>query len=119
MRHITSSCSTLAALTLATIAALSGCGGNYQPSRSVNFEMDREAEIDDEDIRKAFEARPQMPRSSMKIAYYTFDPEIVADLDKTLAALPGVERVYRIPPLLVTGQRRLNEGDMYMMGPPR
>lgn len=91
-----------------------GCGGgSYQPSRSTNFQIDAEAEIDDEDIRKAFEARPQMPASGMRLSYYTFDPEIVDDLDKTLSAMPGVSSVYRIPPLLVNGQRRYQENHGY------
>lgn len=91
-----------------------GCGGgSYQPSRSSNFQIDSEAEIDDDDIRKAFEARPQMPPSSLRLSYYTFDPEIAGDLDKTLTTMPGVSSVYRIPPLLVTGQRRLQESNGY------
>lgn len=118
LSHVKDAITSLAIAGLAA-AALSGCGASYQPSRAVDFQLDREAEINDDDIRKAFEARPQMPRSSIKIAYYTFDPQIVPDLETTLAALPGVAQVYRIPPLLVTGQRRLNEGDVYMGGPPR
>jgi hypothetical protein len=91
-----------------------GCGGgSYQPSRSTNFQIDAEAEIDDDDIRKAFEARPQMPSSSLRLSYYTFDPDIAGDLDKTLTTMPGVSSVYRIPPLLVTGQRRLQENNGY------
>ncbi len=87
-----------------------GCGGgSYQPARSTSFQIDAEAEIDDEAIRKAFEARPQMPSSGIRLSYYTFDPEIAADLDKTLVAIPGTSSVYRIPPLLVTGQRRSQE----------
>jgi len=100
----------LAALALSTLA---GCGAAYQPSRGANFQIDREAEIDDDDIRKAFEAKPQMPERELRVSYYTFDPEITGDLDKTLGALPGVTSVYRIPPLLVTGQRRLAEGAPY------
>jgi len=93
---------------------LAACGGgSYQPSRSTNFQIDAEAEIDDDDIRKAFDARPQMPASSIRLSYYTFDPEIVGDLDQTLATMPGVSSVYRIPPLLVTGQRRMQENYGY------
>lgn len=93
---------------------LAACGaGTYQPSRSTNFQIDAEAEIDDEDIRKAFDARPQMPASSIRLSYYTFDPEIAGDLDQTLATMPGVSSVYRIPPLLVTGQRRMQENYGY------
>jgi hypothetical protein len=92
------------------LGPVSGCGGgSYQPSRSQNFQIDAEAEIDDDDIRKAFDARPQMPASAIRLSYYTFDPEIANDLDKTLATVPGVSSVYRIPPLLVTGQRRNQE----------
>jgi hypothetical protein len=91
-----------------------GCGGgSYQPSRSTAFQIDAEAEIDDEAIRKAFEARPQMPASDIRLSYYTFDPEIASDLDKTLATIPGASSVYRIPPLLVTGQRRYQENYGY------
>lgn len=103
-------------LTLGTFALGigAGCGGgSYQPSRSTNFQIDAEAEIDDDDIRKAFEARPQMPSSSLRLSYYTFDPDIAGDLDKTLTTMPGVSSVYRIPPLLVTGQRRLQETNGY------
>lgn len=75
-----------------------------------NFQIDREAEIDDEDIRKAFDAKPQMPKANMHVAYYTFDTEIANDLEKVLLAVPGVASAYRIPPLLVTGERRLSEG---------
>ncbi len=98
--------------------ALPACGvREYRPRDNAAFEMDRDVEIDDEDIRKAFEARPQLPAAGMAVAYYTFDPAIAKDLDATLAALPGVTSVYRIPPLLVTGQRRVNEA-AYHYGPP-
>lgn len=100
------------------LALGAGCGGgNYQPSRAANFQIDSEAEIDDDDIRKAFEARPQMPASNIRLAYYTFDPAIADDLDKTLATIPGVSSSYRIPPLLVTGQRRNQDSGGYY-GPP-
>lgn len=108
----------LALALMAVCFALPACGvREYRPSRTAAFEMDREVEIDDEDIRKAFEARPQLPAAGIEVAYYTFDPAIAKDLDATLAALPAVSRVYRIPPLLVTGQRRVDEGDLY--APPR
>ncbi len=110
--------STRLALCALALAVLSGCAGGNLPPRSANFQMDREAEIDDEDIRKAFDARPQMPASAMRVSYYTFDTEITGDLEKTFASLPGVASVYRIPPLLVTGQRRLSEGQGYGYGPP-
>ena len=98
---------------LVALGMLTACGGSYQPSRSTKFEIDAEAEIDDEDIRKAFDARPQMPDSNIRLAYYTFDPNIAGDLDKTMSTIPGVSSAYRIPPLLVTGQRRNQEGSGY------
>ena len=95
-----------------------GCGGgSYQPSRTASFQVDAEREIDDDDIRKAFDARPQMPSSDIRLSYYTFDPEIAGDLDTTLAGTAGVSSVYRIPPLLVTGQRR--DQNSYGYGPPQ
>jgi hypothetical protein len=90
------------------LSALTGCGVAYQPARNATFEVDSSKQIDDDDIKKAYEAKPQMPRE-VRVAYYTFDPEIAKDLDVTLAKLPGVVSVYRIPPLMVTGQRRLDQ----------
>jgi hypothetical protein len=95
----------LAGLAALSLAGLAGCGSAYLPAQGAGFDADSAAQIDDEDIRKALEARPQLP-STMRVAYYTFDPLIAADLDTTLAALPGVSSVYRIPALLVTGERR-------------
>ncbi|MDI1482835.1 hypothetical protein [Polyangium sp. y55x31] len=103
------------------LATLTGCGASYVPSRNTHFEMDREVEIDDEDIRKAFDARPQMPPGAIRLAYYTLDPDVAGDLEKVFGRLPGVTSVYRIPSLFVTGQRRLSEGNGngYSYGPPR
>jgi hypothetical protein len=98
---------------LLVLSMLTACGGSYQPSRSSNFQIDAEAEIDDDDIRKAFDARPQMPASNIRLSYYTFDPNIADDLDKTMSTVPGVTSTYRIPPLLVTGQRRYQENNGY------
>jgi hypothetical protein len=103
------------ALTLG-LAGLTGCGGVYAPGRSAAFELDAAAQIDDEDIRKAYEARPQLP-GEMHVAYYCFDPEVAKDLEATLTALPGVASVYRIPPLMITGERRVEEERGW--GPPR
>jgi hypothetical protein len=97
-----SSALALAALGLSTLA---GCGASYQPGRTAGFDLDASPQIDDDDIRKAFEARPQLP-GTVRLAYYTFDPKVAGDLDALLAGVPGVSGVYRIPPLLVTGQRR-------------
>ena len=93
---------------LAAAFALTGCGISYQPGRAAAFQLDASASIDDEDIRKAFEARPQLP-DQIHLAYYTFDPAVAKDLDAALASIPGVASVYRIPALMVSGQRRIDE----------
>jgi len=98
------------------VMALVGCGGAYQPSRAAPFDAQPEAEINDEDVRKAFEARPQLGET-LHVAYYTFDPKKAGDTQAMLAALPGVASVYRIPPLLVTGQRRYQEDQSW--APPK
>ncbi len=98
------------------LLGLTACGGAYQPSRNTAFEIDATAQIDDEDVRKAFDARPQLGER-LHVAYYTFDPATAKDLEAMLGGLPGVASVYRIPPLLVTGQRRFeNDGSW---GPPK
>src|SRR5262245_27758758 len=87
-----------------------GCGGAYVPSQGTHFDPEPAAEINDDDVRKAFDARPQLGES-VRIAYYTFDPEKAGEADALLAGLPGVTSVYRIPPLVVTGQRRFQQND--------
>jgi hypothetical protein len=103
-------------LAAASLFAATGCGVSYMPGRTAAFDVDHAAQIDDEDIRKAFDAKPQLP-GQMRVAYYTFDPQIATDLDATLAKVPGVTSVYRIPPLLVTGQRRVEDHSAW--APPR
>jgi hypothetical protein len=105
----------LVAALLASVALL-GCGGAYQPSRAAPLEIDPAVEIDDEDVRKAFEARPQLAER-VHVAFYTFDPKRADEIGKMLGRLPGVESVYRIPPLVVTGQRRFQETSPWE--PPR
>ncbi len=88
----------------------SGCGGAaYQASGGAKFEVDGAGrEIDDTDVAKAFEAHPQMS-DRVRVAYYTFDDQHADDVDKMLGAVPGVTSTYRIPKLLVSGQRRYQE----------
>ncbi len=113
-----------AALTvaLASLASI-GCGGmaTYRPRP---LDVDREVEIDDDDIRKAFEAKPQLPERAT-VAFYSLGshdertlgagsgPTLAAaggandaELERMLAALPGVDGVYRVPAAAVTGERR-------------
>lgn len=84
----------------------------YQPSGGAVFEADAAKEINDEDVRKAFEARPQLSERA-NIAYYSFDAASGDKLEAALKAWPGTQSVYKIPPLIVTGQRRFDQGSRY------
>jgi len=89
--------------------ALTGCGAAvYQPAKTTGFELDHATEINDDDVRKAFDARPQM-RDTVQVAYYSFDPTKSVDIETMLRALPGVSGTYRIPSLMATGQKRFEE----------
>jgi hypothetical protein len=89
--------------------AMVGCGGAaYSPSARVGFDPNNAREVSDQDIRAAFQARPQLGASS-RVAYYTFDPSKAPQIESTLRALPRVSGTYQIPSLLVTGQRRYDE----------
>jgi len=95
-----------------------GCGGTmYQASSGVKFDVDGAGrEIDDADVAKAFDARPQIS-DRVRVAYYTFDDARADDVEKMLAGVPGVTSTYRIPKLLVSGQRRFEERSSYGMQP--
>ena len=99
----------LTAATLGLCLSTVACGANvYRPASSANFELDPAAEINDEDVRKAFEAKPQL-ESPVRIAYYSFDPKKAEELEVMLRAQPGVADVYRLPPLMMTGERRYDD----------
>lgn len=100
----------LGALVLSSSA---GCGlSTYQASTGVHFDLDSSKQIDDEDVAKAFAARPQLAERS-RVAYYTFDDDKAGDIEKALAAVPNVGSVYRIPPLLLTGRRKYQESSRW------
>jgi len=85
------------------------CGGSiYMPSRVANFDPDGAAEINDEDVRKAFEAKPQLG-DKFNVAYFSFDPSKDADVEKVVRDVPGVSSVYAIPALEATGKHRYDE----------
>lgn len=97
------------AATIAAALLAAGCGtAVYRPPGAGQFELDPATEINDEDVKKAFEARPQL-QQSYSVAYYSFDPARAEALEGMVRSLPGVRSVYRIPPLLVTGERRYAE----------
>jgi len=87
-----------------------GCGtaAMHRPA-AMQVEVDPAEEINDEDVRKAFEARPQM-RDEVHVAYFALDAERAGAVEGMLRATPGVKSVYRIPSLSVTGQRRWAQG---------
>ncbi|MBI2893994.1 MAG: hypothetical protein HYY06_10615 [Deltaproteobacteria bacterium] len=107
------------ALPLAPLSFLSllGCGATvFRPS--ARFDVDDARQIDDGDIRAAFEAHPQLSTPT-QVAYYTLDPAHQDQIDARLRRVPGVSRVYRIPTLLVTGRRRFEEAPRWSSDPPR
>lgn len=89
------------------VCALTACGGTsvYRPASAANLQLDDTREIDDAQIRAAFEAQPQL-QGPVRIAYYAFDDERSDDIERMLRELPGVSGTYRIPSLLATGLRR-------------
>jgi hypothetical protein len=91
------------------VVVVANCGPRvYQPSAASSFALDRDAEINDEDIRKAFEAAPQMA-AKPRVAFFTFDEQHPADVERILRATPGVADVYHIGGLFVTGAHRFDE----------
>jgi hypothetical protein len=112
-----------------------GCGGQMYRPKPV-MDLDPLQEIDDEDIRKAFEAKPQMP-DNVTVAYYTagthdersFGQQVSGEpgkagsnndsrLETMLWRLPGVDGIYRIPAIAVSGERRYEPGNPYAGTPP-
>jgi hypothetical protein len=91
------------------LASTVACGGSmYMPSRVANFDPDGAAEINDEDVRKAFEAKPQLGEK-FNVAYFSFDESKDADVDSAVRDVPGVSSVYAIPSLEATGKHRYDD----------
>jgi hypothetical protein len=78
------------------------------PSRVANFDPDGAAEVNDEDVRKAFEAKPQLG-DRFNVAYFSFDASKDADVEKVVRDVPGVSSVYAIPTLEATGKHRYDD----------
>jgi len=91
------------------LSAATACGGSiYMPSRVANFDPDGAAEINDEDVRKAFEAKPQLG-DKFNVAYFSFDESKDADVESAVRDVPGVGSVYAIPALEATGKHRYDD----------
>lgn len=80
----------------------------HRPGLATAFDANRAREVTDEDIRVAFNARPQLPER-VRVAYFSNDPARDAEIEGAFASIPDVAEVYRIPAVLVTGQRRFDE----------
>ncbi len=94
-----------------------GCGsGTYVTRGAVLSGSGPEREIDDDDIRKAFEARPQLG-PSFRVAYFSLDPDKGAEVEALAKTIPGVTDVYAIPTILVTGEPRLGAVNPYGPSP--
>jgi len=94
---------------VAIVMALIGCSTSvYQPASDASFTLDSPREITDEDVRKAFLARPQLPER-VSVAYYAFDEKRVEAIEQMLRSIPSIRSTYRIPSLLVSGQRRFED----------
>lgn len=93
---------------LVALPVLLGCGSTfYQPGRTVGLDPQDPRHIDDEAIRLALDSRPQMP-ASIQVAYFNLAPERDPHIEAMLDGVESVSGVYRIPPLMVTGQRRFD-----------
>jgi len=98
--------SLLVVTTLALAAyALAGCGATVHHPGPAAFDPHPAREVTDADIRAALDARPQLAERS-RVAYFSYDAARVGAIDAAFAAIPRVEGTYRIPSLMVTGQRR-------------
>lgn len=96
---------------------LAGCTTSvHRPGLATAFDAQRAREVTDEDIRVAFGAHPQLPER-VRVAYFSNDPARDAAIEGAFASIHDVAEVYRIPPLLVTGQRRFDEARPW--DPPR
>ncbi|MCC7537360.1 MAG: hypothetical protein IT379_14150 [Deltaproteobacteria bacterium] len=94
-------------LPVVAVAALVACGGTsvYRPASAANFQLEDPRDIDDEQIRAAFDARPRVA-GPVRVAFYAFGDDRSDEIESMLRALPGVSGTYRIPSLLATGLRR-------------
>ncbi len=91
------------------VACTAACGGSiYMPSRVANFDPDGTAQIDDGDVKRAFEAKPQLGER-LNVAYFSFDSSKDDDVEKVVRAVPGVSSVYAIPSLEAVGRHRFDD----------
>ncbi len=102
---------------LVTLSAACGTSSVYRPGAMAGFDPLTPPVINDEAIEKAFQAKPQIG-TGLKVAYYTFDPDRVEDVEAMLAEVPNVSGTYRIPSLMATGDRRFDGPRPYWQPAP-
>ncbi len=96
----------LLAMAVAALSMAAGCSAaTYQPSRMKGFQFDTPQEINDEDIRKAFEASPQL-KPRLNVAFYAFDDTHNDEIRNRLKADPHIAEVYALPEFMLTGRGR-------------
>jgi biopolymer transport protein ExbD len=101
------------------LAATLGCAHSvYRPAQNAGFELEPATEITDQDVAKAFGAKPQLP-ARVSVAYYVFDDADAEGIERMLSTVPQVTKTYRIPTLLVTGKRRFDEPEWRMHVAPQ
>jgi len=83
------------------VITLFGCASGQIYSPSATFSPTNAREINDEDIRKAYMAKPQMIRPAA-VAFYSLTSG-EKEFEKGLATLPNIKSFYKIPSLLVEG----------------
>ena len=103
-----------------TFGGALGCGTSqvYRPSQASRFELDPASEINDDDVKKAFAAQPQLGKS-LRVALFSFESKRQTELEGAVQQLPGVVSTYVIPALLVTGQRRFETENRGFGAPAR
>ncbi len=89
------------------VALLTGCGTHvYRPGPGL--EVDDPRQIDDEAIRRALEAGPQMVLPA-RVGLFSFDEDRTESLLTAMSEVPGVAGSYGIPRVMVDGRRRFTD----------
>jgi hypothetical protein len=90
---------------VAALTLLAGCAaGVYRPPAAAQLDLEPEMEINDEDVRKAFEARPQM-LPSFNVAFYSFDASKAAPIEQLLRGLRKQPLCAEVPPVALEASR--------------
>jgi hypothetical protein len=106
-------------LSVLTLSCAAGCGhASYSPARDAGFELDPVMELNDDDVMKAYEAKPQL-LEKMHLSVYSFDEKRAESLQTLVDEIPQVIGSYRLPSIMVDGKRRFERDDPYYQAPAR